>query len=94
MNKNDEQAQDWNPISDDVLSDQRSAYDEMRSKCPVAHSNFLGRSLFNHNDITAVLEDSETYSNASAFLTIPNGMDPPIHSQFREALNPSFDKSR
>jgi len=33
---------DWDPKSDAVLRDQRAAYDEMRERCPVAYSDFLG----------------------------------------------------
>lgn len=86
--------QDWDPKSDAVLRDQRAAYDEMRERCPVAHSEFMGWSLFRHKDIAAVLADPETYSNASRFLAIPNGMDPPILGRYREALAPNFDPAQ
>lgn len=85
---------DWNPLDATILKDQRSAYDEMRERCPVAHSEFMGWSLFRHDDITRVLADPETYSNVSQFLAIPNGMDPPDHSPYREALDPNFDQEQ
>ncbi len=85
---------DWDPQDPLILKDQRRAYDEMREKCPVAHSEFLGWSLFRHQDITAVLDDPETYSNKSKFLAIPNGMDPPVHEQYRKALAPNFAKAQ
>ena len=50
--------QDWDPKSGPVLSDQRAAYDEMRERCPVAYSDFLGWSLFRHEDVLRVLNDS------------------------------------
>lgn len=88
---NEEQHDDWNPRDVSTLGDQRRAYDEMRERCPVAHSEFMGWSLFRHEDIATVLADPETYSNASRFLAIPNGMDPPVHGRYREALTPNFD---
>jgi len=64
-NERDMFQQDWDPKSDAVLSDQRTAYDEMRERCPVAHSEFMDWSLFRHEDITTVLADPETFSNVS-----------------------------
>lgn len=34
------------------------AYDEVRERCLIAHSEPMGRPLFRHADITAVLADS------------------------------------
>lgn len=83
---------DWDPRDASVLRDQRRAYDEMRERCPVAHSEFMGWSLFRHGDIAAVLSEPTTYSNASRFLAIPNGMDPPLHARYREALSIFFEQ--
>lgn len=83
-------APDWDPRAPSVLRDQRAAYDEMRKRCPVAYSDFLGWSLFEHADIGDVLADPETYSSASRHLAIPNGMDPPQHTLYRRALEPYF----
>jgi cytochrome P450 len=66
----------------------------MRKKCPVAHSEFLNWSLFRHEDIASVVADSETFSNVSPFPAIPNGMDPPLHGRYREALAVHFDPER
>ncbi|HAU3761196.1 TPA: cytochrome P450 [Legionella pneumophila] len=85
---------DWDPRDESVLQNQRSAYDKMREKCPVAHSDFMGWSLFRHQDITTVLSEPGTFSNQSQFLAIPNGMDPPIHEQYRKALAPNFSKKQ
>lgn len=91
---NEEQQDDWNPRDASILEDQRRAYDEMRERCPVAHSEFMGWSLFRHEDIATVLADPETYSNASRFVAIPNGMDPPVHGRYREALTPNFNQEQ
>jgi len=85
---------DWDPRDPSVLADQRAAYDDMRERCPVAHSEFMGWSLFRHADVTAVLEDPLTYSSASRHLAIPAGIDPPAHGRFRDALAPHFGDER
>ncbi len=91
---NEKQQDDWNPRDASILEDQRRAYDEMRERCPVAHSEFMGWSLFRHEDLVTVLADPETYSNVSRFLAIPNGMDPPVLGRYREALAPNFDQEQ
>lgn len=84
-------ARDWDPSSVDVLRDQVGAYDEMRRRCPVAHSEILGWSLFCHKDVTSVLADPETFSNVvSTRRSVPNGMDPPEHTAYRKAIEPYF----
>lgn len=90
----EEQQDDWNPRDASILEDQRRAYDEMRERCPVAYSEFMGWSLFRHEDISTVLADPETYSNASRFLAIPNGIDPPLHGRYRAALTPNFNQEQ
>lgn len=90
----EEHRDDWNPRDASILADQRREYDQMRERCPVAHSEFMGWSLFRHEDITGVLADSDTYSNASRYLAIPNGMDPPIHGRYRTALEPHFTEAQ
>lgn len=84
----------WDPQDPAILEDQRRAYDDIREKCPVAHSEFMGWSLFRHQDIMTVLADTVTYSNRSQFLAIPNGMDPPVHGQYYKALAPNFDEEQ
>jgi cytochrome P450 len=86
----DPRTDDWDPRDPSVLADQRAAYDEMRQRCPVAHSDFMGWSLFRHSDVTQVLDDPATYSSASRHTAIPSGMDPPEHGPNRDALAPHF----
>jgi hypothetical protein len=87
-------ADDWDPRDPSIQQDQRAAYDDMRERCPVAHSEFLGWSLFRHGDVAAVLSDPATYSSASRHLAIPNGMDPPAHGAYRGVLEPFFSPER
>lgn len=84
-------APDWDPRDPAVLADQRAAYDDLRERCPVAHSDLLGWSLFRHADVVRVLDDPATFSNASRGRAVPNGMDPPEHTRYRRALEPFFD---
>jgi cytochrome P450 len=81
---------DWDPRAASVQENQCRAYDDMRERCPVARSEFMGWSLFRHHDVVDVLADPTTYSSASRHPAIPNGMDPPDHRPFRDALAPYF----
>ena len=86
---------DWDPKSEEARRDQRAAYDKMRRTCPVAHSEFLGWSLFRHQDVTRALLDHGTFSNAvSQHLSVPNGMDPPEHTVYRKIIEPYFSPER
>lgn len=67
----------------------------MRRRCPVAYSNDLGWSVFRHADVMTILDDHETFSNAtSRYRSVPNGMDPPEHAAYREAIEPFFHADR
>lgn len=82
---------DWDPTAESVLSDQVTAYDDLRRRCPVAHSELLGWSVFGHSDVSEVLADPQTFSSVvSKHSSVPNGMDPPEHSHYRQALEPFF----
>ncbi len=85
---------DWDPRDPTVLADQRQAYDEMRARCPVAHSDFLGWSLFAHHDVVEAVSDTATFSSATKRRAIPNGMDPPEHTVYRQLLDPYFTSER
>ncbi|MGM0782680.1 MAG: cytochrome P450 [Pseudomonadota bacterium] len=82
---------DWDPRAESVQRDQIAAYDAMRSRCPVAYSDYLQWSLLRHDDVKRVLEDHYTFSNAaSRHLSVPNAMDPPEHTRFRRLIEPYF----
>lgn len=85
---------DWDPRDPAVLRDQRKAYDEMRQRCPVAYSDFLGWSLFGYEDVLAATRDVKTFSNATKRHPIPNGWDPPEHTRYRSLLDPYFSAQR
>ncbi|MDF3130782.1 cytochrome P450 [Kiritimatiellaeota bacterium B1221] len=51
--------------------------------------------VLRHADVVRILEDHESYSNAvSQHLSVPNGMDPPEHTPFRELIEPYFTAGR
>ena len=84
-------AADWDPRDPAVLSDQIRAYDQMRARCPVAYSDYLGWSVFRHDDIVAVVGDHETFSSAvSSHPAVPNGFDPPKHGPYRTVVDHYF----
>jgi cytochrome P450 len=86
---------DWDPKSADVQRDQRAAYDQMRRRCPVAYSEFLGWSLFRHEDVARVLDDQRTFSSAvSRHLNVPSGMDQPEHTAYRGIVERYFSPHR
>jgi cytochrome P450 len=86
---------DWEPRSEKVLSDQIKAYDTMRRRCPVAYSDYLDWSLFRHEDIVRVLDDHHTFSNVvSTHPSIPNGLDPPRHTAYRQLIERHFAPDR
>ena len=92
---NSQHQPDWDPKSVEVMRDHRAAYDAMRRRCPVAYSEFMGWSLFRHEDVTRVLLDHETFSNAvSQHLSVPNGMDPPEHTTYRRVIESYLSPSR
>lgn len=81
---------DWDPRAREVLEDQIQSYDEMRQRCPVAHSDYLHWSLFRHEDVVSVLADHATFSNSSRHLSIPNAIDPPEHTPYRRIVEKYF----
>ena len=84
----------WEPLSEEVLRDQRAHYDERRRECPVARSP-RGVTVFRHADVVAVAADPRTFSSAaSAFRSVPNTLDPPEHGRYREVVDRFFTAER
>ncbi len=89
----DSRKPDCNPRAAEVLRDQVKAYDSMRVRCPVAWSDYQQWTLFRHEDVMRVLEDHQTFSSAaSSHLSVPNGMDPPEHTPYRQVIEPYFSR--
>ncbi|MCO5090707.1 cytochrome P450 [Bosea sp. (in: a-proteobacteria)] len=95
MSASKEVVPDWDPRSDEVLADQIAAYDGMRRRCPVAYSDYLGWSLLRHDDVVRVLEDHRRFSSVvSRHLSVPSGMDPPLHTAYRRLIERQFAPRR
>lgn len=85
---------EWDPFSE-RCGDQVGRYDELRRRCPIAHSEALGWSIFRRDDVMRVLGDPATFSNSvSTHLSVPNGMDPPQHTAYRRIIEPYFAHER
>ena len=73
----------WDPQAPEVLRDQRAAYDQLRERCPLAHSDAQHWSVLRHAEVMQVLGDHATFSSAvSAHPAVPNGYDQPLHTQY------------
>ena len=85
----------WDPTTELRAPNPLVAQDELRRRCPMAYSEQLGWSLFAHADVARVLEDHEHFSNAvSSHLSVPNGMDPPEHTPYRQMIEKYFSSER
>ena len=79
------------PHTPAALDSQSTDFDDLRARCPVARSEQLGSLMLRHDDVCRVLRDHETFSNVvSARLTVPNGMDPPVHTEYRKVNDRYF----
>ncbi|HET9862606.1 MAG TPA: cytochrome P450 [Steroidobacteraceae bacterium] len=88
-------AMEWDPQSGQAIHDPVANYDAMRRRCPVAHSQLLHWSLFRHADVVRALDQPEIFSNeVSTHLSVPNGMDPPVHTGYRRIIDPYFSAQR
>ncbi|WP_129645479.1 cytochrome P450 [Peristeroidobacter agariperforans] len=86
---------DWDPYSSAASANQSAGYDDQRRRCPVAYSDALGWSLFRHRDVVSALTDDAMFSNmVSAHLSVPNGIDPPQHTEYRRIIDRYFSIDR
>ncbi len=86
---------EWDLHAPEVVADQLAAYDAIRARCPVAHDDYLGWTVFTHDEAVRVLGDHETFSNrVSAHLSVPSGMDPPEHTAHRRINERYFTAPR
>lgn len=81
----------WNMRSPQVQDDQLASYDDMRSRCPVAHGSDGSWTVFGHADTVAILDDPDTFSNeVSSHLAVPNGFDGQVHAEYRAVVDRYF----
>ena len=78
-----------------VIADQRSDYDNLRERCPVSRDQHGQWHILRHADVSRVLHEHGVFSNrVSRHLSVPNGMDPPEHTEYRALIEPYFNPAR
>ncbi|GGF81208.1 cytochrome P450 [Alteromonas lipolytica] len=99
---------DWNPRDEYAIDHQIEVADEMRAKCPVAYSEFLGWSLFSYKDVVEASRNVDAYSSGVGTVeeiqqfikekgeapAIPLRLDSPAHKDYRIMMNPYFSMKR
>lgn len=80
---------DWDPGDESVLQNQRSAYDKMREKCPVAHSDFMGWSEQQWEFLSDWAND-----NQHAAFNRDQTAGKALATLFSERVKPNLDKHR
>lgn len=76
-------------------SDPVTCFDQLREQVCPAQLNKVQWPLLRHEDIVTALHDPQTFSNCvSTHLQVPNGMDPPEHTAYRQLLDPFFAAER
>lgn len=93
MSKNEQPTDDVYLAS--IAADPIKAYDKLRQGCPLMHDVQLNWTLFKHADVLSVINDHETFSSrVSKHVSVPNGMDPPEHTIYRQLIDPYFNQQR
>ena len=96
---------DFDPKVPETFTSAHELYKEMRSKCPVAHSNEWGGfwALSKHEDVVGVLKDYHTYTTSVQNVVPkvaftgrrpPLHFDPPEHTVYRRLINQFFTKEK
>lgn len=97
---------EFNPLYDETFDNSHVYYEEMRKKCPVAHSEAFGGfwALFKYEDIVRIQTEHENFSTAEKNVVPPATrnqgkrpplhFDPPEHDVYRRPVTPVFNKSR
>ena len=100
-------ATDWDHHHPDWVQDPFPIWDDLRERCPVAHTGRYNEGIWfptRFEDVTAVAHDPETFSSAhdgaTAGGTQPRGkfppihLDPPEHLDVRRVFLPFFNPRR
>jgi cytochrome P450 len=91
----DDPEHDWDPRGRRVRRDALAAYDDLRSRCPVALGTDGTWTLLSHEDVRSAALDPDTFSNAvSRHLQVPNGLDGQSHAELRAVVDRSFTAER
>ncbi len=101
-------ATEFNHYTEEYAANAFAVWDELRTGCPVAHSDsFRGMWVpTRHEDIVAIANDTETFSSRSPLVAQygsmadfgvvapPISSDPPYHTEIRRMLLPFFAPGR
>jgi cytochrome P450 len=101
-------ATEFNHYTEEYAADAFAVWDELRERCPVAHSEaFRGMWVpTRHEDIVAIAQDTDTFSSRSplvaqygsmadfGIVVPPISSDPPYHTEIRRMLLPFFAPGR
>lgn len=99
------ETEDFNPLAPETFDSPYAVYSELRSRCPVAHSNAWGGfwALTRYKDVYHALATSDVFitskQNVVPKLAFtgrrpPLHLDPPEHTPYRRALNPLLKPER
>ncbi|MGI9612222.1 MAG: cytochrome P450 [Acidimicrobiales bacterium] len=100
-------ATDWDFNDPAWVNDPYPIWDDLRSRCPMAHSERFNEGMWlplHFDDVAAIANDTETFSNAHHGIrrggTVDRGgfppinNDPPEHMPIRRAILPFFGPKR
>lgn len=103
-------ATDYDVFDPAYIADPFSIWDELRTTCPIAHTERLGGSWLptRYEDVTAIARDVERFSSRNVGVVPPAGddqgllpvglppisADPPLHTWTRRLLLPWFSNNR
>ncbi len=99
-----EREEEWFPRGEYEIDHQLEVAQEMREKCPVAYSKFLGWSAFRYADVVEASKNAKVFSSGVGTLeeieqyteehgegpSIPLRLDAPAHMAYRQIMNPYF----
>lgn len=96
---------DYDPLASDDPQVVRDTFDDLRGRCPVAHSSAYGGfwTLTRHADVVGAASDPRTFISSVAAVVPrdPRGLrrpplnyDAPAHTPYRKALDRTLQRSR
>ena len=97
--------QDFDPIGPETFDSAFGLYDELRQRCPVAHTDALGGywALTKYDDVARAATEQDTFitsvQNVVPKIAFtgrrpPLHLDPPEHTPYRRVLSPLFVPER
>jgi cytochrome P450 len=102
---NERLTDDFDPLASEDMHSAHAIYKDMRSQCPVAHSNEWNGfwALLKYKDVVEALKTPTTFITSVQNVVPkvaftgrrpPLHLDPPDHTPYRQALNPFFTKEK